>query len=148
MRTLRWAAFILVLASGAMMLVSYPRLPERIPIHYNFSGEADGWGPRNSIFVLVAVFTVLSAGVTWLSARPQLFNYPVMVTEVNAQACYREGERLMVLTSASLAALYCSLSFSTVTGKETGLFTSLAIGAMFAAIVIGVVRIIRASQRS
>jgi len=29
----------------------YPELPETIPTHFNFKGEADGWGGRDSIFL-------------------------------------------------------------------------------------------------
>lgn len=42
----RWAAPLLLAAMWASALAVYPRLPERIPIHWNLQGEVDGWGGR------------------------------------------------------------------------------------------------------
>ncbi|MDX2029143.1 MAG: DUF1648 domain-containing protein [Blastocatellia bacterium] len=47
---------VVVLLVGWWIAVSvYPRLPDRIPIHFGLSGEADGWGGRAMIFLLPAV---------------------------------------------------------------------------------------------
>ena len=48
----------------------------------------------------------LGAGLAWLSARPQFFNYPIPVTEVNAESVYREAERLMVWLSAAIVMFF------------------------------------------
>ena len=29
-------------------IIVYPTLPERVPIHWNMEGEADGWGSREA----------------------------------------------------------------------------------------------------
>lgn len=42
-------------------LASYPRLPERIPVHFGLSGEADGWGGRWMIFLMPSVATLIVA---------------------------------------------------------------------------------------
>lgn len=43
---------ILMCLSLAGLLVVYPRLPQVIPTHWNFKGEADGYGSRNTMFRL------------------------------------------------------------------------------------------------
>ena len=50
--TLLWICAALPLAATAAL---YPLLPEVIPIHWNASGEIDGWGPRSQAFILAAV---------------------------------------------------------------------------------------------
>ncbi len=40
---------------------SYPRLPERIPVHFGLSGEADGWGGRWMIFLMPIVASAIVA---------------------------------------------------------------------------------------
>ena len=30
----------------------YPTLPAKIPMHFNMNGEVDGWGSRESIYLL------------------------------------------------------------------------------------------------
>jgi uncharacterized membrane protein len=55
MRTERTAwicAFGLVAAGFAATAWFYPGLPARVPIHWNFRGEVDGWGSRASAWVM------------------------------------------------------------------------------------------------
>lgn len=65
------------------------------------------------IFPLIAVFVGLVLLCTWLSTKPQIFNYPMKITEANAQAAYREGERMMVWVSISMVVLYAGAAVST-----------------------------------
>lgn len=38
----------------------YPNLPKKIPIHFNIQGEVDGWGSRESIFLMPFVMGLVS----------------------------------------------------------------------------------------
>lgn len=38
----------------------YPNLPYKIPIHFNIEGEVDGWGSRESIFLMPFVMGLVS----------------------------------------------------------------------------------------
>lgn len=61
------AAF--VLAAVAFAVFIYPRLPARIPIHWDLRGVVNGYGPRATMFVAPA----LMAGITLLGiALPRL----------------------------------------------------------------------------
>lgn len=42
----------LSLLSFLGLLLIYPRLPETIPVHFNFHGTADDYGPKSTIFPL------------------------------------------------------------------------------------------------
>ena len=71
-----WVAGILCALNLAAHLFLYSSLPELIPIHWNFRGEIDGWGPRWVDLVLCALpglllllFRVLPA------ADPKAENY-------------------------------------------------------------------------
>ena len=73
MSRIHWivAAAIVVLTIGFTAAV-YPRLPERIPIHWNAAGEIDGWGNKPWAFltpaVLVGLLGLLSL-LPWLSPK-------------------------------------------------------------------------------
>ena len=41
----------------------YPNLPNKIPIHFNLQGEVDGWGSRESIFLMPFVMGLVSVFV-------------------------------------------------------------------------------------
>ena len=117
-RGLRVVSLISVVALTLVVLVRYPSLPETVPTHFDFSGEADGFGSRSSVLWLAGGAVVLGAFMAWLSTRPQVFNYPGEITEANAQRMYREGERLMVWVLAGTAVVYLGIVLQTLT--ETG----------------------------
>ncbi|MDX2041050.1 MAG: DUF1648 domain-containing protein [Acidobacteriota bacterium] len=54
-------AIVCLILAWWVALGSYPRLPERIPVHFGFSGEADSWGGRWMIFLMPAVATLIVA---------------------------------------------------------------------------------------
>jgi len=51
----RWTAPLLIAAMWAFALAAYPRLPARVPIHWNLRGEVDGWGGRGAAFLFPAI---------------------------------------------------------------------------------------------
>ena len=58
---------IVVLILGWWIALSvYPRLPEKVPIHFNITGEADRWGGRWMIFLIPLVSTTLVALDYWI----------------------------------------------------------------------------------
>lgn len=57
----RWTAPLLIAAMWAFALAVHPRLPDRIPTHWNLRGEADGWGGPGAAFLFPAIATG-----TWL----------------------------------------------------------------------------------
>lgn len=63
-RLSRWYSALVVVVAVAMSAVAYPRLPERVPVHWGIRGEADRWGSRfeGAIlfpFVMFAAWAVL-----------------------------------------------------------------------------------------
>ena len=58
---------IVVLILGWWIALSvYPRLPERVPVHFGLTGEADRWGGRWMIFLIPLVGTVIFALDYWI----------------------------------------------------------------------------------
>ena len=48
--TRRWLGPVLLVLMLVVALWAYPRLPERIPTHWNLEGEVDGWSARWMVF--------------------------------------------------------------------------------------------------
>jgi len=56
------ALSVVVLILGWWIALSvYQRLPERVPVHFGLTGEADRWGGRWMIFLIPLVSTVIFA---------------------------------------------------------------------------------------
>ena len=50
----------------SLALSVYPRLPERVPVHFGLRGEADRWGGRWMIFMIPLVSTAIVAIDYWI----------------------------------------------------------------------------------
>ena len=65
---IRWAgeflSVLLALSGPAMAWFRFPHLPEKIPIHFGFTGKAGGWGARPTIWLLPVLGIVLYGVIT------------------------------------------------------------------------------------
>ncbi|MBB5832441.1 DUF1648 domain-containing protein [Brachybacterium aquaticum] len=145
-RGLRALTVLAVLGTSAWILVRYPGLSDIVATHFDASGHPDSFGPRWSILVLGGLMLVLSLGIVALSSRPRLFNYPVRITEENAQAVYREGERMLVWTGLAIQPIYLGIAWSVIVGGGAPLIVLGAV-ALLAACAMGIVRMVRAGRR-
>lgn len=82
-----------VLMGLLVVAFSWKALPPTIPTHFGSDGQIDAWGSKNTLFIIPAVSFVLYVMlslVTWvIRRRPEIGNYPVAITEDNAEAQYR-----------------------------------------------------------
>jgi uncharacterized membrane protein len=65
-----WASVALVLAQFLVAFYLYPRMPERVAIHWGLSGEADGYGSRFLGLFLIPIFSMLL--LPFMLALPRL----------------------------------------------------------------------------
>ncbi|MCF2589281.1 DUF1648 domain-containing protein [Brevibacterium sp. UCMA 11752] len=142
-RWIRRATLIATAVLSVVVLVSYPMLPDLIPTHFNLAGMADGYGPSWTVFVIVGLLAALIGATSWLSTRPQMLNFPVVVTEENAQQIFRESERMMVWVSAALFIVYLGTAISSWGGYGAPAFLVGILGLALATI-IGVKRTLTA----
>ena len=98
----RWYPALLVVITFAASIIVYPRLPARVPTHWNIRGQVDGYGPRwISTFLLPAMLLVLWGLLRFLPRiDPRRANYAKM------QGTY---DLVVNLTLTLLAALHLVL---------------------------------------
>lgn len=140
---LRLLSLLAALAITGWILLRYSSLPGTIATHFDASGQPDDFGPRWSVLVLAGVMLALSVLLALLSRRPRAFNFPTEITERNAQAIYRDGERLMVWTLLGMQLVYAGIAGSVLLGGGAPLIAG-GVAVMVGAVVVGVVRMVRA----
>ena len=59
MRRAAWASLALVAAQFAVAFYLYPRMPERVAVHWGLGGEADGYGSRFLGLFLVPIVSLV-----------------------------------------------------------------------------------------
>lgn len=96
-RTMLLCGVLLIAAMVAYSLWLYPSLPERIPTHWNWKGEVDGWSSRSfgSFFLpgMSAGLFLFFLALPWLSPKgfklePFLSTYNLIVVLVLALMAY------------------------------------------------------------
>lgn len=132
--TLGWVA---LLAIWILTITNYSNLPDTIPIHFNASGEADGFGGKGMILTLPIVGSVLFIGMTILNKHPHLFNYPIKMTADQALNQYTNATRLVRYLKFSIVVIFGLIVLQTirnVNGEADGLgywFLPLTLGLFF-----------------
>ena len=105
---------ILILAVWIFVLLTFSGLPESIPIHFNASGQVDGFGSRMLIFILPLLSSILFAGLTILNRHPHVFNYPVRVTAQNALLLYKHASRMIRVLAVVIATVFLNTAIGCV----------------------------------
>lgn len=146
-RLIRVLALVAMVGIVSHSLAIYASLPEVIPTHVDLRGEADDFGSRSSLLWLNALMLVLGVLLAWLSLKPRSFNYPLELTEANAQPVYREGERMMVLLLAALAVVHLGVVLA-VAGQGGAVLIACGVSATLIVTLVGVVRIAIVSARA
>ena len=63
---IKTAIWIVFAIPAAYLAILWNKLPERIAMHYNLKGEADRFGDKTELMILVAVITAINIGIYFL----------------------------------------------------------------------------------
>lgn len=128
---------LLILVVGLVHLVFlWPTIPEKIATHFNFAGEADGWGGRGSliIFPIMSVFTYLI--LTVVAKFPQAWNTPFTPTEENRIELYQCTLSVLLTTKLVVIGTFSYLSYLMSSQKSPGIsFIFIELAAIFVPII-------------
>jgi uncharacterized membrane protein len=133
-------AILAVLTTILSPLYYWSELPEKVPTHFNFSGEADRFGDKATLLLLPLV-SILVYGVLSVIVRyPEAFNYP---WRFGADKMARQRElaiMLILCLKTELVWLFALIEWeaiNTAFGRSSGLgkaFVPAAIAAIFGTI--------------
>ncbi len=98
----------------------YDNLPERIAIHFNEKGEADGWGGRSSLYFapgfLLGIWAFLIVLARTLS--PKHYNLAIDLNDSNARALYQLTRSFLRLMGLSLALIALFIVISSIQASQ------------------------------
>lgn len=67
----------------------YSKFTGPVPIHYNALGQVDIWGNRSFFWLLPLLSLTFYIGISISEKYYSKFNYPIKVTEKNANSLYK-----------------------------------------------------------
>ncbi|MCC3358618.1 DUF1648 domain-containing protein [Bacillus sp. REN16] len=89
-------SILFLLGIYVFIIVNWGEIPDRVPTHFNFAGEPDGWGGKASVLILPIIATFLFKMMFILSKFPHIHNYPIEVTPENAEGIYRNSRKMLI----------------------------------------------------
>ena len=118
------AGILGVLFSFYLLWRYWAILPDRIPTHYNFSGQPNSWGGKGTLIILplVALFNFIVMAV--LERFPHIYNYPVAITETNTNRQYTLARSLLGWLKFEIVWFFACLEWRTIQvalGEQNGL---------------------------
>ncbi|WP_420572397.1 DUF1648 domain-containing protein [Kordia sp.] len=95
-------------------IMEYTSMPDIIPTHFNSKGEVDGTGSKGTIWLLMAITTVITIGLHILTKYPHIHNYMVDITEENAAHNYKMSCRLLRFVNLFTLLLMSFIAYSVI----------------------------------
>jgi uncharacterized membrane protein len=87
----------LLLVMVALTVWRYPQLPPSIPTHWNIAGQADGWVPRNLLFVSFPVTMMALMQGFWVWLLVGIARVPVQLPAERREEYRAARERYMAV---------------------------------------------------
>ena len=111
--------FEIVALIGLIILIIYPimhyqDLPEKIPTHFNGSGEPDDYQKKAIIWILTIVGLFTYGLFTYIKKIPHKFNYTIKITEENAKTQYTIALRMINALNAIIMSTFAYISYSSI----------------------------------
>lgn len=91
--------------------------PDRIPTHYGFNGQVDAYGSKNTVFILLGLLVVVYIALRLISNYPNIFNYPIPITDSNREKQYNIAATFMRILNLEVVSLLCYLSMQCLMEK-------------------------------
>ena len=129
----------------------YPDLPQQIPTHYGADGEPDAFGGKSTIWIMASLSLVMYLGLSLLWRYPNIYNYPVEVTEKNAPRLYAEGRNMIRSVKGATVVLFLYISHRSIMvaiGEQTGLGPYMVPIMITFFIVLSVLHVVRMTRLS
>ncbi|MGL4654911.1 MAG: DUF1648 domain-containing protein [Sarcina sp.] len=98
---------ITVIGYSIYTFIAWTSAPDTIPTHFNIQGQVDGYGSKNTLFLLVGISIALCLFIYLISRHPNIANYITPIHDGNREAQYN-----MMSTFTKTLNLELSLMFA------------------------------------
>lgn len=122
-----------IVAIWILVINSYGKLPDTIPVHYDLNGKVDRISGKENIFALPIVATILFLGLTILNRFPHHFNYLNKITEETAHRQYTNATKFVRFLKLIVVIIFGLIVWKTIQNAQG---TADGLGMWFLPIII------------
>lgn len=114
------------LLAGYMLIgsiLAWDALPDQIPVHFTVFGDSGHVGGKAGIFIFPIIGFFSALFFSFASKGASMLNYPIKITEENAEQVYRETRRMLHILQLLIAVMLTLLHTDVVLNayEKTGL---------------------------
>lgn len=120
-RVQQFLIYLFLLVSITILAINYNRLPDSVPIFFNWPSKENGYGSKSILWSVPIILGAISWLLLRLANRPWILNYPTRITLQNAKAQYTIAAQMLRLLSFLIAFACLALILISVTNTENGL---------------------------
>lgn len=131
--------FLALLGSTLFVIIMWSQIPDHIPTHYNFAGEADGYGGKGSLIFMMVLAWFMFILITILMRFPNTWNMPVKVTAENKARLYSITRAMLEVIKMLISLLFAVMLINAAIATPMPRFILIAlIAAMLLSIIMGI----------
>ena len=128
-----------LLGSTLFVIIMWSQIPDQIPTHYNFSGEADGYGGKGSLIFMMVLAWFMFILITVMIRFPNTWNMPVKVTAENKARLYSITKAMLEVIKMLVSLLFAVMLINAAIATPMPRFILIAlIAAMLLSIIMGI----------
>ena len=132
---IEFISITLLILMWVYCIVNYMELPDTIATHFNGAGEPNGYGSRQTVWIIPIIATVMYIGLFILNKYPHTHNYMVNITEENALKNYKFSTRIVRVVNFLCVLLMTYITYMIV---ESAFGKQFNLGTWFVPLIIGV----------
>lgn len=117
-RILNLFSFLLFLGLFLYPSLIWSKIPEEIPTHYNFAGEADAFGSKTSVLIPSLIGGILYGLLIFVGHFPSIWNVPVKITAENKDWVYRNVKSLLSTMNFLIMLVYFYINYQSLSQKN------------------------------
>lgn len=127
------------------LILTWDKIPNEIPGHYNGAGEIDKITNKNSLIVLQVVTIIMYLFLSIIERIPQIWNTGgVKITEENKELIYRTIKNLSVFVKMNIVLAFSYLTINSSKGRNLPMtFTPIFLIAIFGTIIYFTIKLLR-----
>jgi uncharacterized membrane protein len=107
---------VMLIGTPLYLVIRWPSIPDKLPMHYNFAGEIDRWGGKGEVLFLVVMVWILYLMISLVEHFPSVWNTGVQVTPENRMRVYRTLKYMVKTLKLAMTLVFTFLIFNTVAG--------------------------------
>ena len=111
---------VLVVALIVITFIYWVKAPDIVPIHFNFKGEIDSYGSKNTLFILLPIAIIIYIGLAILSKYPEVCNYCIEITPRNKEKQYSMASTFIRIMNVEILTLVLFIQISIAISMNNG----------------------------